>query len=152
MAYYGIIHPHLSYGLCLWGSCSETKLQRIFVLQKKAIRIISRINHRESCRESFKALSILPLPSQYILDTVLFFISKYSFGEQNNAYNTRNQLIRPAYHRLHLYDKLPMEAGRKLYNKLPTNLQQLNLKTFKIKLKQFLSINSFYSVAEYLDN
>jgi hypothetical protein len=152
MAYYGIIHPHLSYGLCLWGSCSETKLQRIFVLQKKAIRIISRINYRESCRESFKALSILPLPSQYILDTVLFFISKYSFGEQNNAYNTRNQLIRPAYHRLHLYDKLPMEAGRKLYNKLPTNLQQLNLKTFKIKLKQFLNINSFYSVAEYLDN
>ncbi len=153
MAYYGIIHPHLSYGLCLWGNCSETKIQRIFVLQKTAIRIIARLKFRESCREHFKALSILPISSLYILDTVLFFRSKYDFGGQNNVYNTRNQnTIPPNYHRLTLYDKLPAEAGRKLYNKLPECIKSNCLKMFKKNLKNYLTTNSFYNIAEFMNS
>jgi len=39
----------------------------IFRLQKRIIRIIVGIRGRDSCREHFKKLKILPLQSQYIL-------------------------------------------------------------------------------------
>ena len=40
---------------------------QVFRMQKKAIRIIRGRGNRESCRNLFKELNILPLMSQYIL-------------------------------------------------------------------------------------
>ncbi len=125
------------------------------MLQKTAIRIITKMKFRESCREQFKALSILPLSSLYILDTLLFFMSRYSFERHeslNNQYNTRSKnSIPPNYHRLKIYDTLPVEAGRKLYNKLPDNIKSNCSKLFKTNLKKYLLKHSFYNINEFMD-
>ena len=39
--YYTIIHPHLIYGLVLWGRTFEKGLTRQVRLQKRAIRIVT---------------------------------------------------------------------------------------------------------------
>jgi hypothetical protein len=41
-------------------------------MQKKAIRIIMGCGNKESCRNLFKELNILPLMSQYILSLLTF--------------------------------------------------------------------------------
>jgi hypothetical protein len=47
----------MGYGIVFWGNLSEAK--KIFLLQKKAIRIIMGMKHRESIRPAFKKLKIL---------------------------------------------------------------------------------------------
>ncbi len=69
--YYGIIYPHLLYALPLWGF-SSSRVNHLFVLQKRAIRTIFHFNSREHCREVFRSYKLLTLPSIYILETLTF--------------------------------------------------------------------------------
>ena len=39
--YYSIVYSHLSYGVEAWGSASATDLEKILILQKKAVRILT---------------------------------------------------------------------------------------------------------------
>jgi tRNA A58 N-methylase Trm61 len=71
MVYYPYFHSIMSYVLKLGNShCSSI----IFRLQKRIIRIIVGIRGRDSCREHFKKLKILPLQSQYVLSLLRFVI------------------------------------------------------------------------------
>jgi hypothetical protein len=51
---------------------SGKNVTNIFEIQKRIIRIIMNANTRDSCRELFKELKILPLHSQYIISLSLF--------------------------------------------------------------------------------
>ena len=42
--YYSMIHPHLLYGIVIWGSTFKTYLGKLSVLQNKALRIVARGN------------------------------------------------------------------------------------------------------------
>ena len=44
--YNAFILPYISYGILAWGNTSTCLLNRIFVLQKKALRIIDRVDFR----------------------------------------------------------------------------------------------------------
>ena len=63
MVYYPYFHSVMTYGLIFWGNSHHSNI--IFRLQKRIIRIIVGIRGRDSCREHFKNLKILPLQSQY---------------------------------------------------------------------------------------
>ena len=43
--YYSLIYSHLIYGIHVWGSACATKLEKIKVLQNKAVRVISKVQH-----------------------------------------------------------------------------------------------------------
>ncbi len=92
MAYYGIIHSHLKYGTCLWGNCAKTKTDRIFILQKYAIRVLANLKNRGSCRKVFQQLEISTFPSLYIYETILFSLNKRNLvlGSDVHSYNTRS--------------------------------------------------------------
>jgi hypothetical protein len=74
LPYYSLFHSVLSRGIIFWGHSSST--QRLFVLQKRAIRLITGQGNRTSCRQIFKQLEIFPLKSQYIY-SILLFVSKH---------------------------------------------------------------------------
>jgi len=62
--YFAYVHSIMSYGIIFWGS--QPHSEKIFKIQKRVIRIITNSRAKDSCRELFKKLEILPLYSQYI--------------------------------------------------------------------------------------
>ncbi len=60
--YYSLIYPYLSSGIHLWGTTYKTCLEKLIVLQKKAVRIIANADFRahSSLLPLFRHLGILP--------------------------------------------------------------------------------------------
>ena len=80
--YYCLVYSHLSYGIEAWGSASTADLNKILVLQKKAVRIISGNQYFQIYGEPagplpaseplFKTLKILKLGDVFILNIAKF--------------------------------------------------------------------------------
>jgi len=144
------IHSIISYGIIFWGSSSCTN--KVFILQKKIIRIITNTKPRDSCREVFKNMEIMTLYSQYIYSLILYTLNNKHLFTTNNEihkYKTRNN------NNLHLptanlskFNKGAYISGIKVFNHLPHHLKVLtnDLKCFKFELKRFLS--SFFLLIE----
>ena len=70
MIYHSLFHTVMTYGIIFWENSSHSI--QVFRMQKKAIRVIMWRDNRESCRNLFKELKILPLMTQYILYLLTF--------------------------------------------------------------------------------
>lgn len=103
MAYHANFHSRATYGIFLWGA-STSEVNKIFNLQKKVVRILGDLKHRDSCRKVFKELKILTIPSSYILSCLVYVHSHLSEFNKNNLwhqYETRNaESLMVPYHRL----------------------------------------------------
>jgi hypothetical protein len=100
-------------------------------------------------------LESLPLPCEYTFALMNLVVNNQELFQTNSAIhsvNTRN--------RTNFIDQLPTlcfqksayYAGIKIFNSLPLNLRSLTIKKaqFKVALKRYLNIHSFYSVEEFL--
>lgn len=68
--------------------------------------------------------------------------------------NTRHKSnLHPPLPRLTKYQKGVYYTGIKIFNCLPPKIKQLtgNIRKFKVALKKFLLIGSFYTIEEFLD-
>ena len=112
---------------------------------------------RDSCREYFKLLNILPLSSQYIFSLLLLVVNnknQFQMNSEIHNINTRNNsdFYQPL-SLLTVYQKGPFYMNIKLYNSLPPEIQDLshNIKKFKPSLRGFLHQHSFYTLQEYFN-
>ena len=153
--YFAHIHSLLSYGIIFWGSSSYAK--KIFMIQKKSIRIITNSKPTESCRHHFINLEIMTMYSQYIYSLMVYIVKNqhlYEFNNEIHKYRTRynNDLhLRSA--NLKRYKDGPHFSAIKIYNHLPEHIKDLkgDLKRFKKTLKGYLCRHSYYSVQGYYD-
>jgi hypothetical protein len=63
-------------------------------MQKKMVRIMMGIRNRDSCRDYFRRLKILPLQSQYSLSLLLFVAENVDYFRLNSeihGFNTKNK-------------------------------------------------------------
>ena len=148
-------HSVISYGIIFWGNSCHSKC--IFTIQKRIIRVIMNIKKRDSCRELFKQLNVLPLQSQYIL-SILIFISKnrelFRSDSEIHGITTRyNSDLHVPSTSLTLFQKGICYSGSRIFNHLPTNIKDLllNEKRFKSVLKKYLLENCFYTLEEYFN-
>ena len=89
--YNSCFHSLMTYGLIFWGN--STHSTHAFWLQKRVIRIITDSRPRDSCRQLFKKLGILPLMSQYIFSLLLFNVNNkglFQINSEIHSINTRN--------------------------------------------------------------
>ena len=149
------MHTILSYGIIFWGN--STNVNKLFILQKKIVRILSNLGSKGSCKKAFKNLEIMTLHSQYIYSLILFTIDNkhlFTSNSEIHNYSTRNNanLHMPTVN-LSKFHKGPFISGTKAFNHLPRYLKLLSchVKCFKISLKRFLYQHSFYSVKEYYE-
>ena len=152
--YYAQFYSRVVYGIEFWGTSCH--FERVFKMQKKAIRNIAGVNKRTSCRRFFKELKIMPLPCIYVF--MIITLTKLNIehllrNNHNHSYDTRGQLdLLIPEHSLSLYEKSPKYMGIKLFNKLPIHLKQINsIHKFKKELKQLLLDNVFYDIQEFLN-
>jgi exonuclease III len=161
MLYFACIESRLRYGIILWGQA--TNVNRLFKLQKRAVRIIANASAnpcatvwvKDTCRDLFRSLRILTLTSLYILEAILFVVGNGALNIHSDmhSYETRNKdnflLSKP---KLNVYKKGVVYAGCKFYNRLPKQLQLKGETGFKTKLKNFLTDRAYYSVEDFLKN
>lgn len=149
-AYYSMIHAHLSYGILVWGESSE--LNKAFILQKKAIRMMVKRGPREHCREWFRHLKILTLPCIYIYATcahIHTYASSLPTPADIHGYETRGRgLLSIPASRTCISEK--NKINFKLYNALPSDIKSLTLGEFKKQLRDVLVVEAFYTVNEFL--
>lgn len=151
--YYAFVYSTISYNIILWGQASE--VSRIFIQQKRIIRIIFNLDYRESCRETFLKYRILTVVSIYLLNLLSYIhINKNNLTRNGyyHNYSTRGRdNIYLCQHKHEYYKKSPIYAGSRIYNSLPDDLKNITSQIiFKNKLKKLLLCRSFYTINEFL--
>lgn len=150
-AYYALFHSHLDYGVLLWGDSVNS--DRVFLMQKRALRVLAGVHPRHSCRELFRKYHIMTLPGLFIYRTLLSIheISD-TLGTHRDMhhYNTRHRdnFVAP---KLRLSVSKRNSLHLQFYNRLPALVKQLHQNQFKKLMKSFFCENVFYSIKECMD-
>nr|CAI5860927.1 unnamed protein product [Callosobruchus analis] len=139
-AYYSNFHSLMAYGIILWGG---THTQEVFMLQKRAIRIMNSLKSDESCRGYFKKMNLLTVSALYVCDC-LCFVHKhnnvFSPNLRQHSYETRHkQDFTYPLHSTTVYEKGCYYKCLKMYNLLPQSLKVTSLYIFKRKIKKTLT-------------
>jgi hypothetical protein len=128
MIYFSYFHSIMFYGLVFWGNSYHNNT--VLKLQKRIIRIMVGIRDRESCREYFRKLKLIPLQSQYICSLLLFVINNRQHFKINSDMHNINIRSNLDFHypqaRLSVYQKGAHYTGFKLFNRLPGSIKQLS--------------------------
>lgn len=150
--YFANFEASARFGIIFWGT--NSKIQKIFVIQKRVLRVLYNMPYLESCRGIFKSNRILTIFGLYIFDTILFFHknrSNMKVQSQHN-YNTRTNDLNYPIHRLTLSEKSPHYMGIKFYNKLSDDIKTVPTENkFKRKVKKLLLDLEPYSVNDFLE-
>lgn len=150
--YYSLIESRLRYGICFWGMSGLRLLNSLFVLQKRAVRYLSRARPLDSCRPLFLRHKILTLYSLFILESVcIVYKNRHNLISPNSRYNTRQLLNLPLpIPTLTLTKKSIIYESIKMYNHLPNELKvSPTLKLFKNGVRKLLIGRAYYGIDEF---
>ena len=111
MLYYSLVYPHLNYVTEVWGSADPTYLDRILILQKRIVRMLTFNEMRQqdysfpSSDPLFFKLEILKIQDLFKLkiakfiykclnkNTPINFQNWFTLATQTHNYNTRSKFI-----------------------------------------------------------
>ena len=138
--YYSLVHPHLSYCNIVWGNTYWSHLYPLIIAQKKAIRLVNRVNFLDHTNQLFIENKILKLPDlNKFLILVYMFNSDISVYTRNHDHHTRNRLdLLPDYNRLNLTQRSITFCGPSTWNSIPDYVKNSHsLPIFKNRVKNY---------------
>ena len=155
MIYMSLIYSYLNYCNIIWGCAHRNTLQPLYVLQKKAIRLINNSHYLEHTLPIFKSLKLLTVFQVFELNCLKFIYKciktnqfpllkrKLLCNSNVHNHNTRDKnLLRLPFVRLEMCKKSYFYRGILLWNRLDQimkNCQSQNI--FKKQTKIFLLSN-----------
>ena len=154
--YSTLVLPYLNYGILAWGNATVSQIQKILLLQKKAMRIICHSDYRAHTDSLFKGNNILKINDIYSLNlgTFMYQLKKkdlpkvfHNMFTTNNEYHNYPTRQASFYHlprtRTLFANKIFTNSGPKFWNSLSPEIRETNtVYTFKRKLKAIL-INDY---------
>ena len=154
--YYSLILPYLSYCNMIWASNYDSRINKLIILQKKAIRIIAGVPKGTHTNLIFKKLNLLNLKqlrSVQIGDFIYrfqhnilpsLFHNYFSAGSQIHSHNTRNApFLRSAKARTNSRAFSMKFYGPNLWKTIPLDIRLApNTYLFKTRFKSYLLSNT----------
>ena len=128
MICYSYVHLIITYGIIFWRNSQHNT--DIFKIQKWIIQIVTKSRSRDSCRQLFKWLEILPLQSQYIFSVLLFVVKNkdlYTINQEIHNINTRSNInLHLPVCNLTIFQKGAYFSSINLFNHLPLKIKSLS--------------------------
>ncbi len=152
MLYFAMVQSHLVYCINIYGCANKTTLNRLFLKQKEAIRIMSNVGYRDHTSPLFVNHKILPLEKLIKMSNLKFmhcFVNNrlpFSFNEMWITNRNRNPALQlrnaddfyvPA-HRFETAKRFPYFTFPKLWNEEPASKHIQSKKIFCASLKSAL--------------
>ena len=150
--YYSLVYPYLIYCVSVWGSTYQSNLSRVFILQKKIIRIICKATFDSHTDVLFKEHGILKFFDIYFYQIGKFmylfkrgllpnyFRNMFTLASQLHSHYTRNcnlYYIPPC--RTNIRNFSIRFQGPKFFNSLSPEIQNSeSIRLFGKRLKKFL--------------
>ena len=142
--YYNLVYPYLVYCASVWLSTYPTNLNRLVLLHKKFIRVISKMPFDAHTDPIFKSLQIMKLSESYFFQVGKFMFSykidmlpnvfkeMFLMTNQVHSYNTRNS------NTFYLFPART-NISPKFFDSLNNNIQSAaTISLFKSRLQTFL--------------
>ena len=151
--YKSLIHPYLTYGLAAWGKACTTYLNKILILQKRALRLLYFADWHDPAIPLFLEANVLPITFLYYesVSTLMEDINNnkaltnmlklFHKTSSIHSYNTRSSMSEKFYvksSRLEIQNNSFSRLGVKLWNEIPRYITDLPKKTFKRVLRKLL--------------
>ena len=163
--YKALIAPYVNYGICSWGNAAKTHLQRVLVLQKRALRLINFSNPREHTVPFFLQIHSLPINFMFFERVCIMMHDIFNSQAPDNLnclfrsledvhrYTTRSTSNKCIY-----VDGVRTEScrrsfrfmGAKIWNSLPVSIKSLNKFKFKTLIKS-ISLEILEKADDFLD-
>ena len=153
LLYFTLIHPHLLYGLPLWGCTFGSYLKKLQSLQYKAIRIISNTSRRSSITKQYHNLGILKIIDLYAYEVAKlihqhtmqklpycftsFFTNISDIHAKNTRSNSKNNFYLPKYSTTRCQKSIRFQ-GPEIWNSLSPEIRNQPYSKFKNNLKKHL--------------
>ena len=153
--YNSLVLPHLNYCNYIWGNTYKSHLQKLYILQKKSIRLITKSHMQSASKPLLKKNHILPLHELITFNTLIFmysvkngifpleYCSMFTLNSNIYPYATRQK---DHFHvpKVRLSSSLNSLAfiGIKKWNQLPTSFKHCStLSCFKTLSRNYLIEN-----------
>ena len=150
--YYSMVHPYLTYCNLIWALTYESRLLKLVVLQKRAVRTIAGIRRREHSGPYFlkyKLLNIHQIRSLQIGEFIyrlkngllpLVFNNYLQVGSDFHTHNTRNSA---SYRSVRINSNIRLftikSFGVTLWNSIPESIRNFpNFRVFKKLYRSFI--------------
>ena len=154
MLYNSLVLPHINYCNVVWGNCNKSKIDSLFLLQKKAIRICTHSAYLAHTSSLFKQSKTLKVPDLHTYQSAIFmfkhinkllpfFHDTFTPNSEIHTYPTRHRndlhLNNP---KLLLAHRSIRHHGPDIWNSLPEEIKsRTSLFSFKATLKKFIVSN-----------
>ena len=137
--YYSLIYPYLTYCSLIWGTTYETHLNPLIILQKRAIRIINKVNYSEHTSPLFFSNKILKLKDLIKYRQAIYVYKNIlQFSTPAHSYSTRNRNnLSIPFQRLTIAQHSLSYCGPATWNSLPEYIKTAhNISNFKKLLRE----------------
>lgn len=154
VTYHGLFMSNVRYSVLFFNN--NVHIDKLFILQKKAVRILLQLPSRSSLRQKFSENDLITIPGLFILYSCIYLFSHlndYQLNSDIHKYNTRSKgNLFSNFVKTSSYKNSFLSLGIKFFNKLPTALRNIDvLSHFKAQLEALLIKAEPYSVTEFLN-